>query len=286
MKKRTILQLFKNKQLRVPSVGGTAYDYPTARIVNNSKVDFVVVGDTVGPTTHGIQNLNKVDMSMMLTHCDAVKRGSTNQFLIGDMPFLSYQLSDVEAVRNAGEFIRAGMDAVKLEGYFPDRIKAISDSGTLLMAHLGLTPQTQARMGGYRVQAKTGEEIDKLLQQSKSVEQSGASLLLLEAVPAEVAALVRDELKIPVYGIGAGPEVDGQLAIIHDLLGLFWEFKPKFIKQYVNGEQVFLRAIQEYAKEVTESKFPTEDHSYHLKEHMLDELLARSGSSWKYDKVG
>jgi len=286
MKKRTILQLFKNKQLRVPSVGVTAYDYPTARIVNNSNVDFIVVGDTVGPTTHGVQNLNRVSMSMMLTHCEAVKRGNQNQFLIGDMPFLSYQLSNTDAIRNAGEFVRSGMDAVKLEGHFPERIKAIADSGTLIMAHLGLTPQTQARLGGYRVQAKTGQEIDQLLQQAKSVEQSGASLLLLEAVPAEVAEMVRNELNIPVYGIGAGPKVDGQLAIIHDLLGLFWDFKPKFIKQYVNGEEVFLKAIQEYAKEVVETKFPTDSQSYHLQEEALDALLARSGSSWKYEKAG
>jgi 3-methyl-2-oxobutanoate hydroxymethyltransferase len=223
---------------------------------------------------------------MMLTHCEAVKRGNQNQFLIGDMPFLSYQLSNTDAIRNAGEFVRSGMDAVKLEGHFPERIKAIADSGTLIMAHLGLTPQTQARLGGYRVQAKTGQEIDQLLQQAKSVEQSGASLLLLEAVPAEVAEMVRNELNIPVYGIGAGPKVDGQLAIIHDLLGLFWDFKPKFIKQYVNGEEVFLKAIQEYAKEVVETKFPTDSQSYHLQEEALDALLARSGSSWKYEKAG
>ena len=220
---------------------------------------------------------------MMLAHCKAVKRGNTAQFLVGDMPYMSYHLSNEDAIRNAGSFVQAGMDAVKLEGFFPERIKAIADSGTLLMAHLGLTPQTQAKMGGFKVQAKTGEEIDKLLYQANTVQEKGASLLLLEAVPAEVAAKVREELRIPVFGIGAGPKVDGQLAILHDLLGLFWEFKPKFVKQHVNGELIFLNAINSYAEEVAGAQFPGEEHSYHLDSETLNELLSKTGSSWKYD---
>jgi len=140
-------------------------------------------------------------MDMMITHCKAVKRGSQNQFLIGDMPFMSYQSSNETAILNAGKFVKVGMDAVKVEGYFPDRIKSIVDSGTIVMSHLGLTPQTQARFGGYRIQAKTHDEVDKLVTQARSVEDNGASLLLLEAVPKEVSKIVRKELKIPVYGI-------------------------------------------------------------------------------------
>ena len=281
--KRTILNLFRNKLNKVRSVGITSYDYPTSRIINNCNVDFIVVGDTVGSTVHGIKNLNEVPMSMMLTHCEAVKRGSQNQFLIGDMPYMSYQPSNEVAIRNAGEFMKFGMDAVKVEGYFPDRIKSIVDSGTVVMGHLGLTPQTQAKLGGYRIQAKTHDEVDKLVRQAKDVEDSGASLLLLEAVPKEVSKIVRDELKIPVYGIGAGPCVDGQLVISHDILGLFWDFKPKFIKQYINGEQMFHNAINEYANEVHTDKFPDDEHSYKMKTEELEKLLGMSGSSWKYD---
>jgi 3-methyl-2-oxobutanoate hydroxymethyltransferase len=281
--KRTILNLFKNKINKVRSVGITSYDYPTSRIINNCNVDFIVVGDTAGSTVHGIKNLNEVSMSMMLTHCEAVKRGSQNQFLVGDMPYMSYQPSNEIAIKNAGEFVKVGMDAVKVEGYFPNRIKSIVDSGTVVMGHLGLTPQTQAKLGGYRIQAKTRDEVDKLVSQAKDVENSGASLLLLEAVPKEVSKIVRDELKIPVYGIGAGPHVDGQLVISHDILGLFWDFKPKFIKQYINGEQTFHNAINEYANEVHTDKFPDDEHSYKMKEEELEKLLGMSGSSWKYD---
>ena len=243
--KRTILNLFKNKLNKVRSVGITSYDYPTSRIINNCNVDFIIVGDTAGSTVHGIKNLNEVTMDMMLTHCRSVKKGSQNQFLIGDMPYMSYQPSNQVAIENAGKFLQEGMDAVKLEGHFPDRIKAIADSGTVVMSHLGLTPQTQARMGGYRIQAKTVDEVDKLVTQAREVEDNGASLLLLEAVPKEVSKIVKNELKIPVYGIGAGSCVDGQLVIVHDILGLFWDFKPKFIKQYINGEQMFHNAINE-----------------------------------------
>jgi len=281
--KRTILNLFRNKLNKVKSVGITSYDYPTSRIINNCNVDFIVVGDTAGSTVHGIKNLNEVSMSMMLTHCEAVKRGSQNQFLVGDMPFMSYQPSNETAIRNAGEFVKVGMDAVKVEGYFPDRIKSIVDSGTVVMGHLGLTPQTQARLGGYRIQAKTSDEVDKLVSQARDVEQNGASLLLLEAVPKEVSRIVRDELKIPVYGIGAGPCVDGQLVISHDILGMFWDFKPKFIKQYINGEQMFHNAINEYANDVHWKKFPSDEHSYNMKKEELEKLLGMSGSSWKYD---
>jgi 3-methyl-2-oxobutanoate hydroxymethyltransferase len=281
--KRTILNLFKNKANKVKSIGITSYDYPTSRIINNCNVDFIVVGDTAGSTVHGIKNLNEVSMSMMLTHCEAVKRGSQKQFLIGDMPFMSYQPSNSVAIENAGKFVQVGMDAVKVEGYFPERIKSITDSGTVVMGHLGLTPQTQARLGGYRIQAKTRDEVDKLVSQAKDVENSGASLLLLEAVPKEVSKIVRDELNIPVYGIGAGPCVDGQLVIAHDILGLFWDFKPKFIKQYINGEQMFHNAINEYANEVHGDHFPMDQHSYKMKEDELEKLLGMSGSSWKYD---
>ena len=282
--KRTILNLFKNKLNNVRSVGITSYDYPTSKIINNTGVDFIVVGDTVGSTVHGMKCLNDVTMDMMLMHCKAVKRGSENQFLIGDMPFMSYQPSNETAIKNAGEFIKIGMDAVKVEGYVPKRIDAIANSGIAVMGHLGLTPQTRAKLGGYRVQAKTGDEAEKLLKQAKTIENSGASLLLIEAVPEEVSEIVAKELKIPVYGIGAGPRVDGQLVISHDIFGLFWDFKPKFIKQYVNGERLFLSALNSYEKEVHNGQFPSDEHSYKMKDNELNKLLGMPGSSWKYNE--
>ena len=281
--KRTILNLFKNKLNNVRSVGITSYDYPTSKIINNTGVDFIIVGDTVGSTVHGMKCLNDVTMDMMLMHCKAVKRGSENQFLIGDMPFMSYQPSNEIAIKNAGEFIKIGMDAVKVEGYVPKRIDAIANSGIAVMGHLGLTPQTRAKLGGYRVQAKTGDEAEKLLKQAKTIENSGASLLLIEAVPEEVSEIVAKELKIPVYGIGSGPRVDGQLVISHDIFGLFWDFKPKFIKQYVNGERLFLNAINSYEKEVHNGQFPSDEHSYKMKDNELNKLLGMPGSSWKYN---
>ena len=281
--KRTILNLFKNKLNNVRSVGITSYDYPTSKIINNTGVDFIIVGDTVGSTVHGMKCLNDVTMDMMLMHCKAVKRGSENQFLIGDMPFMSYQPSNEIAIKNAGEFIKIGMDAVKVEGYVPKRIDAIANSGIAVMGHLGLTPQTRAKLGGYRVQAKTGDEAEKLLKQAKTIENSGASLLLIEAVPEEVSEIVAKELKIPVYGIGAGPRVDGQLVISHDIFGVFWDFKPKFIKQYVNGERLFLNAINSYEKEVHNGQFPSDEHSYKMKDNELNKLLGMPGSSWKYN---
>lgn len=219
---------------------------------------------------------------MMLTHCLAVKRGSQKQFLIGDMPYMSYHPSNETAIKNAGKFIQAGMDAVKIEGYFPERIQSVVDSGTLVMGHLGLTPQTRARFGGYRVQATSGDEVDKLIAQAKDIQDKGISLLLLEAVPKEVSKIVRKEMKVPVYGIGAGPHVDGQLVISHDILGLFWDFKPKFIKQYINGERMVQGAIDAYVKDVHDKNFPTDAHSYTMKGEELEKILG-AGSTWKYN---
>lgn len=282
MSKRTILGLVANKLKNIKSVGVTSYDYPTSRIINKTNVDFIVVGDTAGSTIHGVKNLNKVCMNTMLKHCESVVRGCDSKFIIGDMPFMSYQQSNELAVCNAGKFIQTGVDAVKVEGFFPDRVKSITDSGILVMSHLGLTPQTYARMGGYRIQAKTGDEVDKLVKQSKIIERSGASLLLLEAVPKEVSRIVSSELDIPVYGIGAGPYTDGQLTIFHDLVGLFWDFKPKFVKQYINTEKIFTDVLQDYTDDVKSSNFPSDEHCYSIKPQELEKFLGMGGNSWKY----
>jgi 3-methyl-2-oxobutanoate hydroxymethyltransferase len=282
--KRTIINLCKNKALGVKSVGVTSYDYPFSRIINScDKIDFIIVGDTVGSTVYGDPDLNKVSMDKMIAHCGAVSKGATRPFLIGDMPFMSYQSCQKTAVENAGRFIQSGMDAVKLEGYYPDRIKAINDAGMITMAHLGLTPQTRAKFGGYKIQAKTSEEIDNLVQQSVGIQDAGAALLLLEAVPDDVGAIVSKELKIPVFGIGAGNKVDGQVVIIHDMLGMFWDFKPKFIKKYLDGDRLISDALSRYADEVISKDFPSEQYFYNLNHSELEKYLAKK--SWKYDVI-
>jgi 3-methyl-2-oxobutanoate hydroxymethyltransferase len=282
--KKTILSLCKNKSLGVKSVGVTSYDYPFSRIINScEKIDFVIVGDTVGSTVYGDPNLNKVTMDTMIKHCNAVSNGATRPFLIGDMPFMSYQSCTKTAIENAGKFVNAGMDAVKLEGYYPETIKAINDAGIIPMAHLGLTPQTRAKFGGYKIQAKTSEEIDNLVNQSLGIQTAGAALLLLEAVPDDVGAIVSKELNIPVFGIGAGNKVDGQVVILHDILGMFWDFKPKFVKRYLNGDSLISDALRKYADEVHSKEFPNEDFFYNLNNAELEDYLSKK--SWKYEHL-
>lgn len=282
MSKRTIINIVKNKLKGVKTVGVTSYDYPLSKIINDTNVDFIVVGDTLGSVVYGDHNLNKVDMETMLRHCKAVHRGAPDKFLIGDMPFMSYQPSNEIAIQNAGRFNQIGMDAVKIEGFFPTRVKSVSDSGILVMSHLGLTPQTKAKMGGYKIQSKTMKETEKLLKQCDVVTKSGASMILLEAVPNEVGKIIRDNISIPVFGIGAGQHVDGQLAIIHDLLGMFWDFKPKFIKQYVNSEDIFKSVLDNYSKDVKDVLFPSTEHFYNMSPEELEKAIEKCGSSWKY----
>lgn len=273
----------KNKLHNTKSVGITAYDYPFAKIFDPI-VDFLVVGDTVGTTVHGYNDMNKVDMNMMVTHCKAVSKGASLPFLIGDMPYMSYQTSNKTAIENAGRFIsEGGMDAVKIEGYFPDRVNAVDSSGTLVMGHLGLTPQTKARLGGYKIQAKTYEEIKKLIKQCTDIQDAGAKLLLLEAVPNDVGDIIQKELQIPVYGIGAGKNVDGQLVISHDILGMFWKFKPKFVKRYVNCEKIISDAVKEYSNEVRSGTFPSEDFFYNIKHDEIEKYL--SNKNWKHEII-
>ena len=260
--KRTILNLFKNKLNKVPSIGITSYDYPTSRIINNCNVDFIVVGDTAGSTVHGIQNLNAVTMDMMLMHCESVKRGSQNQFLIGDMPHMSYQPSNEVAIKNAGDFVKIGMDAVKVEGNFPDRIKSIADSGTVVMGHLGLTPQSIYKFGTYTVRAKEEEEANKLIEDAKLLEEAGCYAIVLEKIPSKLAKKVAENLNIPVIGIGAGANVDGQVLVLHDMLGMNHEFNPRFLRRYLNLYDEITAGVKQYISDVKKVNFPNQDEQY------------------------
>ena len=280
--KVTILKLQKQKKNSVKTVGVTAYDYPQALMADNAGVDWVLVGDSLGMTTLGYKTTIPVTMDDMLRSARAVSRGVKRAFTVGDMPYMSYQISNEEAVRNAGDFIKAGMDAVKVEGCMVERIKAICDSGIMVMSHLGLTPHTRAKLGGYRVQGKTADQAQAILDQALSLQEAGCSFLLLEAMPREAAALIADTLDIPVSGIGAGDKVNGQLVIMHDLVGLFWEFKSKFVKRYCEAGQMIQSALTDYANEVRELQFPAAENFYEIKDDELEKLLG--DSKWKYEK--
>ena len=280
--KTTIIKLRKHKRTKEKTCLVTAYDYPQALIADKAGVDAILVGDSCGMTTHGYKTTIPVTMDEMINHCESVSRGAKDAFLIGDMPYMSYQESNELAVRNAGRFIVAGMDMVKVEGAMVERIKAICDSGIMVMSHLGLTPHTRAKLGGYRVQGKTAKSAEIVLDQAKRLQEAGCSALLLEAMPTEPAGMIAEELDIPVYGIGAGDRVDGQLVILHDLIGLFWEFKSKFVKRYCEAGELIQMALESYKSEVKDGQFPTQENFYEIKEEELDKLLG--DDAWKYEK--
>lgn len=279
--KVTLLTLQKHKKTGQRTVLITAYDYPQALLADRAGVDVIIVGDSIAMTTYGFKTTLPVKIDEMLPQCRAVWRANKKAFVIGDMPFMTYQESNAVAIHNAGRFIQeGGCDAVKVEGAMIDRVKAIVDAGIVVMSHLGLTPQTRTKLGGYRVQGKTKEQAEIILDQALRLQDAGCSLLLLEAMPRESAGYIADQLKIPVYGIGAGDLVNGQLVILHDLIGLFWEFKSKFVKRYCEAGLMIQEALLKYASEVREGQFPTNEHFYEIKDEELEKLM--SDHKWKY----
>ena len=280
-RKITLLTLQRHKAVKQKTVLVTAYDYPQALLAGQAGIDVIVVGDSIGMTTFGYKTTIPVKMEEMIPQCKAVWRANTKAFVVGDMPFMTYQASNAAAIRNAGRFIQDGAcDAIKVEGAMIDRVKAIVDAGIVVMSHLGLTPQTRTRLGGYRVQGKTKEQTDIILNQALKLQEAGCSLLLLEAMPRESAGFIASQLKIPVYGIGAGNLVDGQLVIMHDLIGMFFEFKSKFVKRYCEAGKMIQEALVEYASEVRNCQFPTQEHFYEINDEELEKLM--SDDNWKY----
>ena len=279
--KKTILTLTNNKVKGEKTVLVTAYDYPQAILADRAGVDCILVGDSLGMTQLGYKTTIPVTMDDMIRSCEAVSRGAQNAFLIGDMPYMSYQQSDELAIENAGRFIRAGMDMVKVEGAMVDRVRAIVKSGIMVMSHLGLTPHTRAKLGGYKVQGKTADQAEVILQQALALQEAGCSALLLEAMPKEPAEMIAKHLSIPVYGIGGGDGVDGQLVIFHDLTGLFWEFKSKFVKRYCEAGKLIQDSLEQYVHEVKSGIFPAPENFYEIKEEELEKLLG--DDKWKYE---
>ncbi len=253
----------------------TAYDYPLASLIDKTGIDMILVGDSVANVVLGLDSTTKVGMTEMIHHAKAVMRAVKHSLVVGDMPYESYQVNPEESVQNAKRFIdEAKCDAVKLEWF--DRCLEVTGqiikAGIPVMGHIGLTPQTADKLGGFKVQGKDAEQAKRLIEQATALEGLGCFALVLECVPDKIAEMITAKIKIPTIGIGAGVHCDGQVLVTHDLLGLFERFTPKFVKKYINLSSLILEALEEYKKEVTEGKFPAKEHSFTIKEDELKKL--------------
>jgi 3-methyl-2-oxobutanoate hydroxymethyltransferase len=265
------------KQRGEPISMVTAYDYPTALAVEHAGIDSILVGDSLGMVVLGYENTLPVTMDDMLHHCKAVARGAKHSLLIGDLPFMSYQTDTNIAVANAGRFLQeAGMDAVKLEGgrERAATVEAIAAAGIPVIGHIGLTPQSVHKFGGFRAQGRTAKAAKHLVEDALILQEAGCFSIVLEAVPAQLAELISEELEIATIGIGAGVGCDGQVLVVHDLLGFFDRFTPKFAKQYVQLHAVMAEALAAYRDDVETQAFPAQEHSIFMDAAEWEELLA------------
>ncbi len=257
----------------------TAYDYPSARLVDEAGADIVLVGDTLGMVVLGYDTTIPVTMEDMIHHTKAVVRGSQRALVVGDMPFMSYQVSPEEALRNAGRFLQeAGCQAVKLEGgvHMAPTVKRLVEVGIPVMGHIGLTPQSVHQLSGFKVQGKTPAAAVKLLNDAHALEEAGAFAIVLETIPAPLAKLITERVSVPTIGIGAGPDTDGQVQVFHDLLGLFTAFTPKHARRYADVGDVIRRAVADYVADVRNRRFPTAEQSFQMKPEALEELARAS----------
>lgn len=306
--KQTLLNLQKAKKTNKKIAWITSYDYPFAHTAEKAEIDMILIGDSGGMVQLGYQTTNPVVMDEMIHMAKSVRRGAPNTFIIGDMPQGSYEINESEAIRNSLRFVKeAGCDAIKLEGgaRMASKVKAITDAGILAMGHLGLTPQSATSFGGYRVQGKTIESYEKTLEDAFALQEAGAFAILLEAMPSEPAGQIAKQLAIPIYGIGAGDQVDGQLVIMHDLMGFHQPFRPWFAKCYIpevtkeftkyihsiedirkigreerrDGLLVLAEmAIKKYIHDVKNNIFPGKDYSYPIEEKDLE--LLKTSKYW------
>jgi 3-methyl-2-oxobutanoate hydroxymethyltransferase len=274
-KKVTIQTLYDKKRKGEQITWLTAYDFPMAQAQERAGIDIILVGDSLGMTTYGYESTLPVTMDLIIPHTKAVRKGSPSAFLIGDMPYMTYQVSTEEAVRNAGRFMaECACDAVKLEGgrEVLDTVKALTKATIPVVGHLGLTPQSIAMFGGFKAQGRSVENAARIIEDAKALEEAGAVLILVEAVPPEVGKIVRDRAEVPVIGIGGGPYLDGQCLIVHDMLGMFEAFTPKFVKKYANiGEQI-TNAVKAFMKDVEEGAFPTPENCYKMPAEEAEKL--------------
>jgi 3-methyl-2-oxobutanoate hydroxymethyltransferase len=264
-KRRTVVDLKAMKSRGEKIAALTAYDYPFARIMDQAGIDIVLVGDSSGSVVAGYENTLPVTLDEMLYHTRAVARAVEQALIVTDMPFLSYQIELIEAKRNAGRLIKeGGAHAVKIEGgeNIAETVHAIVAMDVPVIGHIGLTPQSIHRMGGYRVQGRDKSQADKLMKDAIAVTQAGASALVLEAIPAQLAKEITACISIPTIGIGAGIDCDGQVLVVHDILGLCEKYSPKFVKRYVDAASVVRQGVDDYLREVKQGVFPDKDHSF------------------------
>ena len=275
-KKISIFDLVQMKAKGEKIAWLTSYDFPTAQFAQKAGMEMLLVGDSLGMCVYGYNGTVPVTMDQCICHSEAVRRGAPNCFVVGDMPFGSYQISDEDAVMNAARFLKeADVDAIKLEGgvRITSRIKAITEAGINVIGHIGLTPQSSGQLGGHKAQGRTAETAKLVVEDALAVQEAGAQMLLVEAVPPEVTEYIWKTLDIPVLSIGAGPHCDGQLLIVSDLIGQFQAFTPKFVKKYCNVAEVITNAMQEYVKDVKAVKFPDQDkYCYHMVEGEEDKF--------------
>jgi 3-methyl-2-oxobutanoate hydroxymethyltransferase len=276
-------QTFRDKKANAePITMLTAYDYSMAYAIDHAGIDSILVGDSLGMVVLGYETTLPVTMEDMLHHCRAVARGANRALLIGDMPFMSYQDSESNAVRNAGRFLKeAGMDAVKLEGgqERAGAVRRIVEAGIPVCGHIGLTPQSVHQLGGFRAQGRSPQAALKLVRDADELEQAGCFALVLESIPARLAALISSRLSIPTIGIGAGPKCDGQVLVTHDLLGMFDRFTPRFVKQYAKLHDVMAQAFTEFNADIVAGQFPGDEHSFHMTDEAWAALTADLGQA-------
>lgn len=274
-RKITVLDLDAKKQRGEPITMLTAYDYTGGLLVDAAGIDTILIGDSLGMVMMGLDSTVPVTMNEMLHHCRAVARGAIYAHLVGDLPFMSYQAEVSEAVRNAGRMLKEGnVDSVKLEGgrEMVNTVRAITAAGIPVMGHIGLTPQSVSKLGGFKAQGRTAAAARRLVEDALSLEEAGCYAIVLEAVPAPVAAAITGRLSIPTIGIGAGPNCDGQVLVFHDVLGLYDKVQPRFVKEYARLKPAIVEAFSSYRDDVIKKQFPTEEHSFSMSAEMLEEF--------------
>ena len=279
MVRKTTFKLRRMKKRGKKIVMLTSYSAPTARILSECGVDILLVGDSVGNTLLGYESTIPVTLEDIIHHSSAVARAKPDCLIVGDMPFMSYKASIDQALMNCGRMLQeGGAEAVKIEGggNVVDIMAAVVDAGIPVMGHIGLTPQSIFDIGGYRVQGRTKEGAEVLVEQAKRIEEAGAFSMVIELVPSETAKMITEAVSIPTIGIGAGPHCDGQVLVLWDMLGLFQDFKPKFVKKYTDIHSVIATAVLDYVKEVREGKFPDEEHSFEMTEEKTGRLYGRT----------
>src|SRR5574341_523535 len=279
-KKITLPYLFEKVAKGEPITWLTCYDYPTAYLQEQAGIEMILVGDSLGMTMLGYESTLPVTMDDMIRHSQAVRRGAPTAFVIGDMPYMTYQPSVETAIRNAGRFMaEAGCDAIKLEGGrdMADRMAGIVKSGIPAMGHLGLTPQSASALGGFRLQGKGAQEAARIIEDAKILEEAGAYSILLEMVPDRVCQIITEGANIPIISLGSGPHASGQLLIYHDMFGLYPRFTPKMAKVYANAGEVILNGLKQYVEEVTQHQFPQPENYFGIKDEEYERLLEISG---------